>query len=268
MPACDLSRGAYNARMLTIPLQSGSNGNCVYVEAGGVRLLIDAGISGVQAQRRLAEFDREITKVDAVLISHDHADHTSCMGVYHRKFALPVYVTKNTLAAAGRWRSLGKIDDPRFFCAGETLRFGGVTVETIPTPHDGVDGVGFVIDDGQRRLGVLTDLGHVFADLPTVVRSLDAVVLESNYDPDLLADGEYPVFLKKRIAGPGGHLSNIEAAELLASVNGRLRWACLAHLSQENNHPQLALRTHHKVLGRRLPLHVASRHAVSDALEV
>lgn len=254
--------------MLTIPLQSGSNGNCVYVEAGGVRLLIDAGISGIQAQRRLAQFNREITKVDAVLISHDHADHTNCMGVYHRKFALPVYVTKKTLAAAGRWRSLGKIDDPHFFHAGEALRFGRVTVETIPTPHDGVDGVGFVIDDGEHRLGVLTDLGHVFADLPTVVGSLDAVVLESNYDPDMLEDGEYPPFLKKRIAGPGGHLSNIEAAELLAGVNGRLRWACLAHLSQENNHPHIALRTHQKILGRRLPLHVASRDEAYGVLEV
>ena len=143
-----------------------------------------------------------------------------------------------------------------------------MAIETIPTPHDGVDGVAVVIDDGRKRLGVLTDLGHVFADLPAVLGSLDAVLLESNYDPRMLAEGDYPPFLRKRIAGPGGHLSNVEAAELLARVNGRLAWACLAHLSQENNRPELALRTHRKILGRPLPLYVASRHEALGVLEV
>ncbi|NLE36834.1 MAG: MBL fold metallo-hydrolase [Pirellulaceae bacterium] len=254
--------------MLTIPLQSGSSGNCVYVEAGGVRLLIDAGISGVSAQRRLAAAGRNITEVDAVLVSHDHADHASCLGVYHRKFGLPIHVTQKTLTAAGSRRPLGKIDSPCFFRAGETLHFGSVAIETVATPHDGADGVVFVIDDGRSRLGVLTDLGHVFAELPAVIQSLDAVVLESNYDPDLLDDGDYPAFLKARIAGPNGHLSNFEAAELLACANGRLRWACLAHLSRDNNRPQLALKTHREILGRRLELHVASRDEAIDALEV
>jgi phosphoribosyl 1,2-cyclic phosphodiesterase len=254
--------------MLTIPLQSGSNGNCVYVEAGGVRLLVDAGISGIQAQRRLAAFGRDIADVDAVVISHDHSDHASCLGVYHRKFGLPIYVTEQTLAAAGRWRPLGTVTEPRYFRAGETLHVGSLAIETIPTPHDGVDGVAVVIDDGRKRLGVLTDLGHVFADLPAVLGSLDAVLLESNYDPRMLAEGDYPPFLRKRIAGPGGHLSNVEAAELLARVNGRLAWACLAHLSQENNRPELALQTHREILGRPLPLYVASRYEALGVLEV
>ena len=254
--------------MLTIPLQSGSNGNCVYVEAEGVRLLIDAGISGKQAQMRLAQFDRDITDVDAVLISHDHSDHTSCLGVYQRKFGLPVYVTEKTLAAAGRKRSLGKLDDLRHFQPGEMLRFGRLAVETIPTPHDGVEGVAFVVDDGRRRLGVLTDLGHVFSGLTDLVGSLDAVLLESNYDPKMLAGGDYPQFLQDRIEGSGGHLSNIEAAEVLANAAGRLKWACLAHLSQDNNRPDVALRTHRTVLGRELPLHVASRHEALGVLEV
>jgi phosphoribosyl 1,2-cyclic phosphodiesterase len=254
--------------MLTIPLQSGSNGNCVYVEAGGVRLLVDAGISGVQAQRRLAAFGRDIADVDAVVISHDHADHASCLGVYHRRFGLPVYVTQKTLAAAGRCRPLGKINEPRYFRAGETFHVGALAIETIPTPHDGVDGVAVVIDDGRKRLGILTDLGHVFADLPAVLGSLDAVLLESNYDPRMLAEGDYPPFLKGRIAGPGGHLSNVEAAELLARANGRLAWACLAHLSRENNRPELALRTHREIVGRPLPLYVASRYEALGVLDV
>jgi phosphoribosyl 1,2-cyclic phosphodiesterase len=144
-----------------------------------------------------------------------------------------------------------------------------VSVETIPTPHDGVDGVAFVVDDGQSRVGILTDLGHVFDDLPAAVGSLDGVLLESNYDPQMLAEGRYPAFLKQRIRGPGGHLSNIEAAELVGRSGGsRLRWACLGHLSEDNNRPELAVHTWREVLGPRLPLHVAGRHAATEVLEV
>ena len=127
----------------------------------------------------------------------------------------------------------------------------------------------FVVDDGYRRLGILTDLGHVFDRLNCVVRTLDAVVLESNYDPVMLARSSYPESLKRRIRGPRGHLSNIESAELLSrAAGGPLRWACLAHLSAENNTPQLALNCHQYVLGSRLPLHVASRYEPSEVLEV
>ncbi len=254
--------------MRVISLQSGSNGNCIYVETAGVRLLFDAGLSGLQVKRRLALHGRDVMGVDAVVISHDHADHARNMGVLHRKFGLPVYVTTRTYEAAGRYR-VGEIAGLRHFRSGETLRFDKVAVETIPTPHDGVDGVAFVIDDGRRRLGILTDLGHVFAGLDAVLQSLDAVLLESNYDPEMLSDGPYPEWLKDRIRGPGGHISNVEAAELLqATASGRLQWACLAHLSQDNNTPAVALRTHHRIVGRRLPLVVATRHEASDVLEV
>ena len=247
--------------MRAIALQSGSNGNCVYVETGKVRLLLDAGISGKRAAERLDEFGRDIRDVDAVLISHDHADHVRCAGIYQRKFGLPVYVTAPTLAAAQARCSLGTLDDVRHFTAGETLQFDGATVETMPTPHDGVDGVAFLVDDGHKRLGVLTDLGHVFNDLGDAVASLDAVLLESNYDVEMLRTGSYPAFLKRRIRGPGGHISNVEAAELLDGVAGaKLRWACLAHLSQENNRPDLALQTHYDIVGDRFALYAASRH--------
>jgi phosphoribosyl 1,2-cyclic phosphodiesterase len=253
--------------MRLISLQSGSNGNCIYVEAGGVRLLFDAGISGIQVEERLGVHGRDVKGIDAVLISHDHVDHSRSMGILHRKFGLPVYVTADTYEAANRYR-LGEIGDLRHFRSGETLRFGSLKVETIPTPHDGVDGVVFVVDDGQRRLGILTDLGHVFSDLKAVLGSLDAVLLESNYDPDMLADGPYPDWLKERIEGPGGHISNFEAAEVLQSTTKRMKWVCLAHLSQDNNTPKLALKTHRRILGDRLPLFVASRHEPSDVLEV
>lgn len=254
--------------MRIISLQSGSNGNCIYVEADDVRLLLDAGISGRQAEARLAAHGRDIRAVDAVIISHDHRDHARCLGVYQRKFQLPVYVTARTLAAACAFQRLGQLQDVRHFVAGDTLRFGEVRVETIPTPHDGVDGVGFVVTHAGKRVGILTDLGHPFAGLDVVVRSLDAVLLESNYDPERLASGPYPPFLQERIRGPLGHLSNVEAAKLLAAAGDRLQWACLAHLSEQNNDPELALRTHRAVLGHHLPLFVASRYEASKEFAV
>ena len=250
--------------MQVICLQSGSNGNCVYVETDGARLLFDAGISGSRAKERLARHGRDVANVDAVLISHDHVDHSRSMGVYHRKFGLPIYATAKTYAAASRY-GLGEIEDLCHFTAGEKLRFGDVMVETIATPHDAADGVVFVVDDGKHRLGVLTDLGHVFADLEGVIGSLDAVVLESNYDPDMLARGSYPDSLKRRIRGPAGHISNTEAAELLRSTAARrMQWACLAHLSADNNTPALALNTHRRIIGDRFPVVVATRYDATD----
>ncbi len=254
--------------MQVIPLQSGSNGNCIYVEADGTRLLLDAGISGKQAELRLAEHGRDIRDVDAVLISHDHSDHARCLGIYHRKFGLPVHITRKTFSAASRY-NLGRIDGPHHFHAADVLHFGSLTVETIPTPHDGADGVAFVVDDGRHRLGILTDLGHVFDGLDSLIGSLDALLIESNYDAGMLRGGPYPEFLKARIRGPGGHLSNVETAQLLKRAAGdRMQWVCLGHLSEENNHAEIAMETHRKILGDRLPLHVASRHRVSEVLRL
>ncbi len=255
--------------MRVIVLQSGSNGNCTYVEAAGRRLLFDAGISGRQAQLRLAEFGREVTDVDALLISHDHSDHACAMGVFHRKFGLPVHVTEPTYRAACHSSRLGVLHDLRHFTAGDALHFGAVRVETIPTPHDGADGVGFVVDDGAVRFGILTDLGYIFPELEQVLGTLDAVLLESNYDPRMLDHGPYPEFLKARIRGSGGHLSNVEAAQLLSQATGsRLQWACIGHLSEHNNCPELALRTHQKHMDRGLKLHVASRYAASGEFRI
>ena len=258
-----------NVPLRVISLQSGSNGNCIYVEAGGQKLLFDAGISGSCAEERLSAHGRDIRTVDALIISHNHSDHISSAGIFQRKYGIPLYVTPRCLAAAQTRCSLGKLKEVHHFRSGSTIRIGSVSVHTIPTPHDGEDGVAFVIDDGAHRLGILTDLGHVFQDLGRTIASLDAVLLESNYDPDMLANGPYPRFLKMRIKGPGGHISNREAAELLAAASGsRLKWACLGHLSGENNSPDVALKTHRDVLGDELSLCVASRYGASDVMAI
>ncbi|MEJ2696240.1 MAG: hypothetical protein P8013_06290, partial [Candidatus Sulfobium sp.] len=151
--------------------------------------------------------------------------------------------------------------------AGGTLQFGGISVESVPTPHDGADGAAFVIDAGGKRLGIMTDLGHVFAGLEDIMAGMDAVFLESNYEPSMLDAGPYPASLKRRIAGPEGHISNIEAAELLRSCT-RLKWACLSHLSGQNNRPETAVLRHRQILRRDMPLHVAGRSGATGILSL
>ncbi len=254
-------------RIHAASVQSGSNGNSIFVRAGGVRILIDAGLSGIRAKERLASLGEDITRVDALIISHDHSDHISSAGIFQRKFGMPIYATAKTMdAAAG---SLGKLSDVRTFRRGHAIRIGEVTVESIPTPHDAAEGSVFVISYGGRRLGVLTDLGHVFEGLGELIAGLDAVFLESNYDPKMLDEGPYPEHLKRRIRGPRGHISNLEAAELLSAHGRSLRWACLAHLSETNNTPRHALKCHREVLGAGGPaLHVASRYECSQMFGV
>lgn len=249
--------------MLTCSLQSGSNGNAIYVEAGGVRLLFDAGISARCAQQRLAEHSRDIRHVDALIISHDHVDHVRCAGVYQRSFGFPVYMTRWTHAAT--WCKLGRLNDLRYFESGDTLAFNGVSVHSIRTAHDAADGVAFVVECEGKRLAILIDLGHPFQGLQTVLESVHAAYLECNYDPDLLERGSYPPRVKARIRGPGGHLSNVESAGLLRSCGrGRPEWIAVAHLSKDNNRPELAVGAHHEAVGRDYPVYHASRYGCSE----
>jgi phosphoribosyl 1,2-cyclic phosphodiesterase len=253
--------------MYAFSLQSGSNGNCIFVDADGVRLIFDAGIGAREAERRLQAAGGTLRCADALIISHNHTDHVRSAGAFHRLFGVPLYMTHGTQEVVRH--VLGRTEPVGCFRPGRTLRFGEVAVQTVPTPHDGAEGVAFVVEQEGRRLGILTDLGHVFAGLERLLPTLDAVLIESNYDPDMLEDGPYPRELKERIRGPGGHISNEESAALLAaSANGRLQWACLAHLSETNNTPRLALAAHRAVLGKRLPLHVASRYESTGPLEV
>ena len=254
--------------MRTFSLQSGSNGNAIYVEAGGVRLLFDAGISGRQAQARMAARGRDIRDVDALIISHDHRDHVRCAGIYQRKFGLPIYVTRRTLAAVQKRDDLGPLHDVRFFRAGDVLRFGAVTVHTLPTAHDAADGVAFVVEHEGRRLAILTDLGSPAPWMRQVLEEAHGAYLESNYDPYLLEIGPYPWPVKERIRGKGGHLSNPEAATLLQATRRKPAWIAVAHLSEENNEPELAFEAHHDRVGRTYPVRLASRWDVSDEWEV
>lgn len=253
--------------MILISLQSGSSGNCIYVESGDVRLLFDAGLSASQVEERLRLYGRDPRTIQGLFLSHNHSDHVRCAGIYTRKFGLPIFTTEATFSASRKLIAPGKETQFQSFRSGESVKIGHVTVETVGTPHDAVDGVIFVVDDGRHRLGICTDFGHVFKDLKSLVKSVDGLFLESNFDEKMLKDGSYPARLKARISGPGGHISNREAAELVeSSASHKLQWLCLAHLSQQNNTPEKALKMHREVLGKELPIQVTSRYHATEKM--
>lgn len=248
--------------MEVITLQSGSNGNCIFVRSRDTCVLFDAGISGSKAQSRLAEFGYDIRDCKALVLSHEHSDHISGVGAFYRKFGLPVYANQRTWKATCNKPSTGYIGCPNHFVSGEPFRIGSLRIDPVKTPHDASDSVCFVIEDTQsgQRFGLLTDLGHVFPGLRKVISTLDAVLIESNYDAPMLRNGPYPQYLKNRIAGKHGHISNDDAAQLLDECQAdQLQWVCLGHLSAHNNSPELALSTHREIHGDRFTLFCAHR---------
>ena len=252
--------------MRVIALQSGSKGNCIYLEADNVRVLFDAGISGKRAQERLAYFHIDIRSIDALLISHDHIDHVSCAGVFNRKFGIPLWITQKTFKAASS--RIGEVKQVNYFTSGETIHFDGLNIETIKTPHDAVDGVCFVADDGKKRFGVCTDLGCVFNELPSVVQSVNGLLLESNYDPIMLRYGDYPPELQDRIRSSHGHLSNEEAAELLLHYGQNLETVMLGHISENNNTERQVVSTHKKILGKNFRAELAHYRTNSNCVYI
>lgn len=253
--------------MEVITLQSGSSGNCVFVRSGETRLLFDAGISGSKAESRLAEFGYDIRECNALVLSHEHWDHISGAGVFHRKFRLPVYANLRTWDATRSKLATGCIGSPNHFESGRPFQIGGLRIEPVRTAHDAVEGVCFVIEDvdSGKRFGLLTDLGHAFSGLEKVVASVDAVLIESNYDEAMLRSGPYPQHLKDRISGKRGHLSNEDAARLFDRCNAnQLQWVCLGHLSEHNNSPEVALGTHRERHGDRFTFFCADRNGATQ----
>jgi phosphoribosyl 1,2-cyclic phosphodiesterase len=253
--------------MEVITLQSGSSGNCVFVRSGETCVLFDAGISGSKAQARLAEFGYDIRDCQALVLSHEHHDHISGIGVFHRKFGLPVYANLRTWQATCSKPSTGFIGSPQHFVSGKPFQIGSLRVETVRTPHDASEGVCFVIEDikSGERFGLLTDLGHVFNALEKLIGTLDAVLIESNYDEQMLRQGAYPQHLKERISGKRGHISNLDAAQLVENCSAsQLQWVCLGHLSAHNNSPEVALAAHRERYGDRFPLFCADRDGATQ----
>jgi phosphoribosyl 1,2-cyclic phosphodiesterase len=236
--------GRIDFRMLAVTiLGSGSAGNCALVETPACRLLVDGGLSARQIRARLAAASVDPAAIDAIIITHEHIDHTTGLDVFCKKFGTPVYC--NTLTADAMQCS-GRADcrkEFRFFLTGSEFAIGDITVQTFSVPHDAADPIGLVLHHGGASLGFCTDLGFATKLVHERLRNAGTVVIETNHDEKLLQeDTRRPWPVKQRIMSRHGHLSNTAAAEVLASLTSHgLRRAILGHLSRDCNTPDLAL---------------------------
>lgn len=222
-------------------LASGSRGNCLVAEAGATRVLVDCGLSPRETERRLARLGLAPAELSAILVTHEHDDHVGHAYPFAARHALPVYLTHGTRRAQEDAGAATDGVELRLIEGRAPFAVGDVRVEPFTVPHDAREPVQFVLGDGARRLGVLTDLGTSTAHVETVLSGCDALVLETNHDLDLLWGGDYPKWLKERIGGPFGHLDNAAAGRLLAALErSRLKHVVAAHLSQQNNTAALA----------------------------
>lgn len=228
-------------------LGSGSEGNALVVQVGQTRVLLDCGFSLSETVSRLARLDLQAGQLDGVVVTHEHGDHISGVARLARKFNLPIWLTHGTLRtqnAAFAGLSVTEINPHLAFAIGE------VQVQPYPVPHDAAEPVQYVFSDGTRRLGVLTDAGSATPHIEATLSGCHALVLECNHDVQMLADGDYPYSLKKRVGGRYGHLNNADAAALLKRLdNSRLQQIVAAHLSRKNNAAELAVEALSGVLG-------------------
>ena len=226
------------------PLFSGSSGNAIYVGTDRTNLLIDAGVSGSRVLDELKTVGVNPSDLDGILVTHEHSDHIKGVGVIARKLRVPIYATEGTWA--GMEAKLGKIslNQQAIIQTESPFYIGDLDITAFPTPHDALEPCGFAFSNGCARFAIATDIGYVREGWMKYILGADAVLLEANYDPDMLTAGSYPFELKKRILSRKGHLSNDDAGAVAAKlVQSGAKQIILGHLSKENNFPELALRT-------------------------
>ncbi len=221
-------------------LASGSRGNSIYISDGETSILVDAGLSGKEIERRMKIRGIAPESIDAVLISHDHTDHVLGAGIMSRRYKIPVYMNQKTHFAAEK--RIGKLNALKLFDCGESFMIGSLKIHPFSISHDAADPSGFTVEVNNKKIGIATDLGIANLIVKQYLQDSNLLILEANHDPVMLLDNEnYPWVLKQRVKSRKGHLSNEEAGELLAEiVHKDLDHIVLAHLSQDNNSPQKA----------------------------
>jgi len=222
-------------------LASGSKGNCLFIETGGVRLLIDAGLSLKEITTRLTDSALDPESIHAVLVTHEHIDHIRSAGSFARRYKVPVLISYATRQAAERYLQKTQLVE---FETGYSFSFRNIMIDPFPVSHDCCDPVGFVLESREGRTGSATDLGIVTRLVREKLKGCRALNLESNHDPEMLLNGPYPWNLKQRIKSRHGHLSNQESLELLHDLaHDGLEALVMAHLSEVNNHPDKVVET-------------------------
>jgi len=233
-------------------LGSGSCGNCYYLATESDAIIIDCGVSLRRFKKYMLEYGMKTGKVKAVLITHDHADHIKAAGKISNEYSLPVYATHQVHEGMDKnWQASVKIPVENRHNVGldEPFQVGSFRITAFPIPHDATENVGYYIEVGNYRLSIMTDVGEVTEEVKTYISKSTHLILEANYDEEMLWHGRYPQMLKERISSGHGHLSNKKSAIALAeNFCEGLRNVWLCHLSEENNHPELARKTFETVL--------------------
>ena len=258
-------------------IASGSSGNCIYVGSDSTHLLVDTGISKKRIEESLAELEVKGEELNGILITHEHSDHIQGLGVFCRKYEVPIYATKGTIAGICACKTLGKMPEGLFreISSDETFDVGDLTVKPFAISHDANEPTGFRIEQEEKAVAVATDLGIYDDYIVENLKGLDAVVLEANHDIHMLEVGPYPYPLKRRVLGDHGHLSNELSGRLLCKIlHDKMKHVVLGHLSRENNFPELAYETVKLEVtmsnipfdGNDIPLMVAERDKMSKIL--
>lgn len=228
-------------------LGSGSKGNCVYIECGRTAILIDGGFSGREIAERLQRIGRDAARLDAICVTHEHNDHIAGVGVLSRRCGLPVYANPGTFTAAEG--QLGKLAARQEFDTGGQFTINDLQIRSFRISHDTADPVGYVISSDRTSLGYCTDTGKVTHLMQQRLAGCSGLVLEFNHNLEMLKNGPYPPALQQRVRSSRGHLANEDAAGFLQGIlHPGLRLAVIAHLSETNNTPELALAAARRIM--------------------
>lgn len=262
---CETAPSATRGAELCV-LASGSRGNAVYVSDGDCAILIDAGLSGREIERRLRSRGLSPESLRAIVVSHEHSDHVQGVGVLSRRWRLPVYISPRTAAGT----SIGRLHDHRHFTCGTGFQIGSLRIHPFSLSHDATDPSGFTIAGNRWKVGIATDLGCATAMVRHHLAGCGTLVLEANHDPEMLLRGPYPWPLKQRIGARTGHLSNTDCGALLAVLrHAGLRQVVLAHLSETNNTPEKAFQAVAPFLeNSRVRLSVAVQERCGELLKI
>lgn len=256
-------------------LYSGSTGNSSLIQNDNTCILVDAGVSGTRVIEAINSIGLSIDKIDAILVTHEHTDHIKSIGTLSKKYHIPVFANSETWKAMPGESEKVPTDCKKTFSINNKFNIDSLEILPFSIPHDAANPCGFNIFGSNKKISIATDIGHMTEDILNNLKNSAFMLLESNYDPEVLKYSPYPYSLKRRIAGPNGHLANKEAGNTISKlIDSGLKGVMLGHLSKENNFPELAHQTVLEELvsnnykENSIDLHVASRNEPSNFLNV
>ena len=225
-------------------LYSGSTGNSLFVQGNETKILVDSGVSAKKIEEALESIDESIENINAILVTHEHIDHIKSIGTIAKKYNIPIYANLGTWNGIENEKAVIKIENKNYFKIGEKFEIGDLKILPFSTSHDAMDSCGFSIENNGKKISIATDLGEVTKEVMANLKQSKFVLLESNYEPEVLRCCSYPYSVKTRIAGERGHLSNNMAGQTISKLlEYGLQNVMLGHLSKESNFPQLAYKS-------------------------